>query len=137
VTAEERQAIESKDEAILMLLGQLAVHYWRPDFTEGQARQLYRDYLDDLRSYRVADIDLAIKSYRRDGQNKFYPTSGQLIDELLIPHDRNVPDRERTRERERSELWRNGTTELHEMARLIEIEARHKARLIDLTQNKV
>ena len=125
---EERQAVASKDEAILVLLGQLALHYWRPDFSEGQARQLYTDYLDDLRPYSVADIDRAMKSYRRNGDNKFYPTSGQLIDELLPPHDRNVPDRELTRSHERSGLQRVGREELRGMVKQIIMQSARQLR---------
>lgn len=70
----------SKDEAILAILARLALHYWRPDFTPGQARQLYRDYLDDLRDFAVVDINRAIQVYRRDGANRFFPTTGQIVD---------------------------------------------------------
>ncbi len=78
-----KQAREAKDEAIVALLAKLALHYWRPDFTEGQARQLYLDYLDDLRDYAVADIKTAIQAYRTDGTNKFFPSSGQIIDSII------------------------------------------------------
>jgi hypothetical protein len=74
----ETSAVASKDEAILVLLAQLAIVYWRPDFTPGQARQLYAQYLEDLRPYALADINDAITAYRRNGDEKFYPLPGQL-----------------------------------------------------------
>lgn len=73
-----KQARASKDEAILTLLAQLALVYWRPDFEPGQARQLYAMFLADLRDYSLADINEAIRIYRRDPESKFYPTPGQL-----------------------------------------------------------
>lgn len=75
----EISAADAKDQAILILLGKLAIHYWRPDFTEAQARQLYSDYVHDLRDYAFADINDAIVKYRRDQNAKFYPTVGQLV----------------------------------------------------------
>jgi hypothetical protein len=76
-TEEETEAIQQKDEAILCLLAQLTLIYWRPDFNESQAKQLYLQYLDDLRPYAVSDIARAIAKYRR-GPEKFYPTPGQI-----------------------------------------------------------
>ena len=78
-TPAERAVKASKDEAILVLLAKLALQYWRPDFTAEQARQLYSDYLDDLRPYPMADIAEAIEKCRRSHENKFYPTPGQLL----------------------------------------------------------
>lgn len=76
--AEIRELKAQKDEAILLLLAKLAVVYWRPDFTAGQAKQLYSQYLDDLRDFAFQDIADAIEKYRRDPENKFYPSPGQL-----------------------------------------------------------
>lgn len=78
-TQSEIEAADAKDQAILVLLGKLAVHYWRPDFGPGQARQLYADYVHDLRDYAFSDINDAIVKYRRDQNAKFYPTVGQLV----------------------------------------------------------
>lgn len=58
----------------------LSVHYYRPDFTEGQARVLIRDMLEDLAEFTPEQVDAAIRSYRRDPKSKFFPTSGQLIE---------------------------------------------------------
>lgn len=77
LSPEEADAVESKDKAILTLLAQLAVVYWRPDFGPGQSRQFYAQYLEDLRPYALADIADAIRKYRQSAE-KFYPLSGQL-----------------------------------------------------------
>lgn len=56
----------------------LAVHFYRPDFTEGQARVLIRDMLEDLGEFTTPQVEAAIKQYRRDPSSRFFPTSGQL-----------------------------------------------------------
>lgn len=68
----------NKDEAILTLLARLALVYWRPDFAPGQAKQLYLQYVEDLREFAIADIVEAVGKYRRNGENKFFPTPGQI-----------------------------------------------------------
>lgn len=85
-TDAEREAVAQKDEAILLLLAKLAVVYWRPDFTAGQAKQLYTQFLDDLREFAFADIAEAIEKYRRDPENKFYPLPGQLRGLIATPY---------------------------------------------------
>ena len=82
----EREALAQKDEAILLLLAKLAVVYWRPDFTAGQAKQLYTQYLDDLRPFAFKDIAAAIETYRQDPENKFYPLPGQLRGIITKPY---------------------------------------------------
>lgn len=72
------EARAQKDEAILVLLAKLALVYWRPDFTPAQAKQLYGQYLDDLRPFSFRDINDAIEKYRQNPESKFYPTPGQL-----------------------------------------------------------
>lgn len=79
----EREVRDAKDEVILALLGKLAVFYWRPDFTAEQAKQLYADYVDDLNRFALRDIKNAITEYRQNGENRFFPTSGQLIDVII------------------------------------------------------
>ncbi len=81
-TDEDREAAASKDEAILMLLAQLALGYWRPDFTAGQARQLYTSYLDSLRKYPFQDIAEAITKYK-ESPEKFFPNVGQLLEFIV------------------------------------------------------
>lgn len=91
----EREVRVQKDEAILVLLGKLALVYWRPDFTPGQAKQLYSQYLDDLRVFAFKDIAEAVEKYRQDGENKFFPTPGQIRE-----HITKVPDWDTSSRRE-------------------------------------
>ena len=65
------------------MLAKLAQHYYRPDFTEGQARQLIRDYLSDLEEFDLRDVEAGITAYRRDPKAKFFPTVGQLRERVL------------------------------------------------------
>ncbi len=81
----ERLEAGNKDEAILALLGRLALVYWRPDFTPSQAKQLYQQYLEDLREFPMAEIAQAIQKYRRDGANTFFPAPGQLRELIATP----------------------------------------------------
>ena len=64
---------------IAAILSKLALHYWRPEFSESQAKQLLQDFLQDLERYAVRDIEYACKVYRQNPENKFYPTPGQLL----------------------------------------------------------
>lgn len=79
------KAILAKDAVILAKLNELALLYWRPDFTPAQAKIVQAQYLDDLRDFAVKDIDHAIKTYRRDPANKFFPHPGALRGILATP----------------------------------------------------
>jgi len=68
------------------MLAQLASHYWRPDFSPAQAAGLTADYCEDLADCTVAEIEVAIRDYRRGADNQFFPKIGQLRD--LIATDR-------------------------------------------------
>lgn len=35
--------------------------------------------VEDLSSFQLGEIDASIKAYRRNGENRFFPTSGQLM----------------------------------------------------------
>lgn len=61
------------------MLVKLSAHYWRPDFSEGQARQLIADFIDALTPYSLGDIQRAIKAYYTAPENKFFPHPGALI----------------------------------------------------------
>lgn len=61
-----------------MLLTRLAVSYYRPDFTEGQALILIQDMLEDLAEFKLPEIEVAIRKYRREAQNKFFPRGADL-----------------------------------------------------------
>jgi hypothetical protein len=86
VPEERRLAEAQKDEAILVLLAQLALVYWRPDFTPAQAKQLYMQYLDDLRPFSFADIAEAINIYRQDPERTYFPLPGQLRGIIAKPY---------------------------------------------------
>jgi hypothetical protein len=75
---ELKEIMAQKDEAILVLLAKLALVYWRPDFSPAQAKELYAQYLDDLRDLPFSEIVDAVEKYRRNPENKFFPTPGQL-----------------------------------------------------------
>lgn len=47
--------------------------------TEGMAKSLLADFLSDLEPYTVLEIQTAIATYRRDPDNRFFPTPGALI----------------------------------------------------------
>lgn len=67
-----------KAATIALLLSKLAVHYYRPDFTEAQAKSMISDMVSDLEEFPVHYIEAAIREYRRDPNSRFFPTSGQL-----------------------------------------------------------
>jgi len=67
----------------MVLLAKLAVHYYRPDFTEGQAKSLISDMVHDLVEFDVPEVELAIREYRQDAHNRFFPTSGALRAPIL------------------------------------------------------
>lgn len=78
--AEVESSLQGADPAsIAALLGKLALHYWRPNFTDLQAKQLYMDYIGDLKTYPLDAIEQAIGAYRRNEKEKWFPKSGQLI----------------------------------------------------------
>jgi len=38
------------------------------------------DYLDDLRGYSAARVERACREFRQNGENKFFPKSGEILD---------------------------------------------------------
>ena len=93
-----RTAKAQKDEAIIVLLAKLAIVYWRPNFTPGQVKQLYSQYLDDLREFAFIDIAEAIEKWRRSGE-VFYPLPGQLRSLITTPYKWDPSPRNHVRER--------------------------------------
>lgn len=69
----------SGPEYVATSLLRLQAHYWRPDFTQAQARELYADYIEDLAELPPDLLDEAIRRYRRDPSAKFFPRSGDLL----------------------------------------------------------
>lgn len=67
---------------MVLMLSKLAVHYYRPDFTEGQARSLISDMVVDLAEFTVGEVEAAILAYRQQapspGKAKYFPDSGAL-----------------------------------------------------------
>ncbi len=88
LTQAERNLEPATKAEIISMLGQLALHYWRPDFTKDQARLLYGDYIHDLSAYPKALIENAIAIYRRKPDAQWFPKVGQLI-ALIEPEYRN------------------------------------------------
>lgn len=74
-----------KEKQIAIILGKLAVHYYRPDFNQAAAQSMISDMVEDLGDYPLYEIETAIKRYRQNGENRFFPTPGQLISLLKPP----------------------------------------------------
>lgn len=70
--------VGSTAKEVMAMLGKLALHYWRPDFSEQQAKLLFADFVEDLREYSPERIEAACTAYRRNPENRFFPTPGQL-----------------------------------------------------------
>lgn len=68
----------AKAARISALLAQLAPQYYRPDFGPAQAQALFAAFVEDLEVFDILDIEQAIRAYRQDPKNKFFPTSGQI-----------------------------------------------------------
>ncbi len=73
----------------------------------------------------MADIAKAIADYRRDGANRFYPTTGQMIDLILgkaqlEAENPGAPDRHRTLSRIRGAAIAAGRAEAEQMRKRIE-----------------
>lgn len=69
----------SGPEYVATSLMRLQAHYWRPDFTEAQARELYVDFIEDLGELPPDILDEAIRQYRRDPEARFFPRPGDLL----------------------------------------------------------
>lgn len=60
-------------------LTRLALHYHRPDMSQAMAEQLLVDMLTDLERFSSADVERACMRWRTSAE-RFFPTSGQLIE---------------------------------------------------------
>jgi hypothetical protein len=74
-------------------LAKLSLHYWRPAFTPDQAKHVFGDFAADLAEVTAAELREACDRWRRDADNRFFPTPGQL--KALVSESL----RERARER--------------------------------------
>ena len=72
----------------MLLLSRLAIHYYRPDFTESQARLLILDLVNDLDEFALAEVETAVKAYRFDVEQRFFPRSAELR-ELIFKERRH------------------------------------------------
>ena len=71
-----------KRAQIILMLSRLAIHYYRNDFSEAQARLLIEDLVNDIVHCTIYDIEKAIQSHRRDPRARFFPTSGQILGQI-------------------------------------------------------
>lgn len=69
----------SGPEYVATSLLRLQAHYWRPDFTPAQAKELYADYIEDLSELPPDILDEAIREYRRNPEARFFPRTGELL----------------------------------------------------------
>lgn len=69
---------KAKAKAISIELAKLAPHYFRPDFGQPQAEALFEAFVEDLSDFATCEVELAIREYRRNPANKFFPTTGQI-----------------------------------------------------------
>lgn len=60
------------------MLAQLAPLYYRADFGAAQAEALFAAFVDDLSEFEVPDIEDAVRAYRRDAKNKYFPSPAAL-----------------------------------------------------------
>jgi hypothetical protein len=60
-------------------LAELALHFWRPNFTPTQVKHLLADFLEDLEDYTPAEVAEACKIYRCNSENRWFPTPGMLL----------------------------------------------------------
>lgn len=64
--------------AVGVMIAKLATHYYRPDFGPEQVKHMTRDFIEDLEEFPITDIENAFRDYRRDPNNKFFPTPGMI-----------------------------------------------------------
>lgn len=63
---------------VVELVGRLSLQYWRPNFSPEQAKLLFQDFAQDLAGLTREELAQACLEWRRDPENRFFPTSGQL-----------------------------------------------------------
>ena len=82
-------------EYVATALLRLQAHYWRPDFTPAQAKELYADFMDDLGHIPPDILDDAIAQYRRNPKSEWFPKPSQLlaIAEPLLAERRRAASR--------------------------------------------
>ena len=69
---------QQQKATVALQLSRLAIHYYRPDFTESQAKSLVADMVEDLSEFRPDEIENAIRDWRRDPEKRFFPRAAEL-----------------------------------------------------------
>lgn len=72
------QKTSQADRNKMAVLVKLSLHFWKPELTDDQQKQRWDDYLEDLGSLSVYDVQQACAAWRQSDANHF-PTPGQLI----------------------------------------------------------
>lgn len=108
-------------EYVATALLRLQAHYWRPEFTPAQAKELYADFMDDLGHIPPDILDEACAAYRRDPEARFFPRPGQLLaiaEPLLAERRRAVARIERADEPQRT-IYRRSEDEIKRVDDLV------------------
>lgn len=74
-----RTVNEASGAEIITLLSRLALHYWRPDFTEAQAKLVIQDFVRILSPISYGELDRACTAWLSNAENKFFPKPGELL----------------------------------------------------------
>lgn len=83
--------------AIGLEVARISAHF-RADLRPAQAELLTKDFIEDLGSYRIADIQAGFSRYRRNPENRFFPKPGQIIAEIeALLKDRRREERDTKR----------------------------------------
>lgn len=111
----------SGPDYVATALLRLQAHYWRPEFTPAQARELYEDFMDDLGHIPPDILDEACAAYRRDPDARFFPRPGQLLaiaEPLLAERRRAIARIERADEPQRT-IYRRSEDEIKRVDDLV------------------
>lgn len=61
-----------------VMVAKLGAHYYRPDFGPEQVKHMALDFIEDLSQYPVCEVEAAFAAYRRNPENRFFPTPGMI-----------------------------------------------------------
>lgn len=79
LTEQPQSHIPGDDEQKLQMLIRLGSHFWPKDFTPSQAKHLLIDYLEDLKKYRVVEIEHFCRDWRTNISKKNFPKVAEII----------------------------------------------------------
>lgn len=77
VTRYGTPTVTQKELAII--LGRLAAHFPSRNLSAKQAEYVVADWFSDVKHFPAATLEAACTKWRRDPENKWFPTPGQLI----------------------------------------------------------